>query len=322
MKKVFIISCLFLCIIIFIIIRQIPLNEKFAQDAFKINPGEHEKSYVKIVAVGDILCSNQNLGSSCQEDGIAKLIKDINPQAILIPGDSQYEKGTSFEYQKYFESFLGKYKEKIYPAPGNHDYYIPKASGYYDYFNGVGKYDGRVGSRDQGFYSFNLENWHIISINSNCADIGGCQKGSVQEKWLLSDLQKNKLPCILAFWHEPRFSSGPHGSNLIFKDIWTDLYNSKADIIINGHDHDYERFKMQDPEGKEDEKGIREFVVGTGGSLLYRLMNIEKNSEVSDSSSHGVLELKLYSDKYDWNFWAVEGDNFKDTGSNLCNLKN
>jgi hypothetical protein len=322
MKKISVIGCLGIIILFIVIYLQSIVSKRVLNNAKVRTPENNDIPFSRIAAVGDILCPNQNLGKPCQEDGIAKLIKDINPQAILIPGDSQYEKGTYSEYEKYFESFLGKYKKIIYPSTGNHDYYTPNASGYYDYFNGIGKSDGVAGQRDKGYYSFEIGNWHIISLNSNCLEIGGCGKDSVQEKWLLSDLQKNKQLCILTYWHEPLFSSGPHGNNLNLRDIWKDLYAYKADIVLNGHDHDFERFKKQDAYGNEDEKGIREFVIGTGGQLLYRFISNASNSEVRDASSHGVLELKLYKDKYEWNFLPVEGDIFKDTGSSACNLKN
>lgn len=321
MRKSILIVCLFLSLIFLIIAWQFHLNKRIISKAPIIKSNGQLQSYVKIAAVADVLCAQQNLGKSCQLGGISKLIDDLDPQAILISGDSQYEKGTYNEFQKYFETFLGKYKKIIYPSPGNHDYYTSKASGYFDYFNGVGKADGRAGLRNQGYYSFNLENWHIISLNSNCEEIGGCQKGSMQEQWLYKDLQKNKQPCTLAFWHEPLFSSGPHGNNRQLRDIWADLYNYKTDVVVNGHDHDYERFKKQDAAGNADENGIREFVVGTGGSLLYRFMNYEKNSEIKNAGSHGILELKLYRDRYEWIFHPVDGDIFKDTGSGLCNLK-
>jgi hypothetical protein len=200
------------------------------------------------------------------------------------------------------------------PAPGNHEYHTPGAAAYLKYFGET------VGSPGRLYYSFNLGAWHIIALDSQCKDAGGCQKGSPEEVWLRNDLERNTANCILAFWHAPLFSSGgEHGNAPQMKPFWDDLYVAGADVVLNGHDHDYERFAPQNPDGIADpERGIREFVVGTGGKSKRGFRSPSATSEVRDSSTFGVLQMTLRAHDYEWKFIPVAGSQFSDSGSGNC----
>jgi chitodextrinase len=253
-----------------------------------------------ITAAGDIC------GSPTDCDPTAKLIEQISPTRVLTLGDNAYPDGTSSNYSSYYDPNWGRFKSKTSPAPGNHDYHTSGGSGYFGYF----------GSQAPGeYYSYDLGSWHLISLNGEIS----VSAGSAQETWLKNDLAAHSSQCILAYWHEPRFSSGSvHGSNSSFDPFWRDLYAAGADIVLNGHDHEYERFAKQNPSGSADSKGIREFVVGTGGAGLYTFGAAIANSEVRNNTSFGVLKLTLHSGGYDWQFLPVAGASFTDSGSDSC----
>ena len=201
-------------------------------------------------------------------------------------------------------------------APGNHDYGTPGAAGYFHYFGAA------AGDPEKGYYSYDLGAWHIIVLNSNCAKVGGCQPGSPQEQWLRADLAAHPAACTLAYWHHPLFTSGTHTRDSDLKQMrafWQDLYETGADVVINGHDHDYERFAPQDPNGLRDAKrGIREFVAGTGGKDLGRFVTRLPNSKVRSQTAFGVLKLTLHPTSYEWEFVPVHGQTFTDSGHASC----
>jgi len=173
----------------------------------------------------------------------------------------------------------------------------PGAAGYFDYFGTA------AGRRSPGYYSFNLGRWHLIALNSECAQVGGCATGSPQERWLRADLAAPPARCVLAYWHKPRFSSGMHGNNATYTAFWQALHGAGADVVLVGHDHDYERFAPQTPHGRADPaRGIRQFVVGTGGKTHYGFRTIRANSQVRNSRTFGVLRLALHPAGYDWRF--------------------
>jgi hypothetical protein len=204
-------------------------------------------------------------------------------------------------------------------VPGDHEYETPRAAGYFDYFNGPGALDGPAGARGKGYYSFDIENWHVVALNSNCPEVGGCGEGSPQNNWLEADLAANPSSCLLAYWHAPRFSSGPHGSTPSVAPFWDDLYPAGADVVLNGDDHLYERFARQDPNAQPDpSSGIRQFTVGTGGKSLYAPGAAVANSAVRNGGSFGVLELSLRPDGYGWRFVPESRGTFTDGGSDLC----
>jgi hypothetical protein len=235
------------------------------------------------------------------------------PNAVLALGDNQYEKGEFANFQASYDPTWGRFKAITRPVAGNHEYYGSNAEGYYQYFGKA------AGDRDKGYYSFDLGNWHLIALNSNCKAIGGCEVGSPQEKWLKADLQKNPKACTMAYWHHPRFSSGTHGNNKIVEDLWNDLYNAGAELVLSGHDHSYERFAPQGLNEKADpQKGIRQVVIGNGGKNLYPFKTIRANSEVRDNESYGVLKVSLHAKSYDWELMPIAGDSFTDKGSTPC----
>ena len=266
-------------------------------------------SGVYLVGAGDIAeCGLPGAGLT------ANLLAQFPEATLFTAGDNTYPSGSPRQFQNCFNPTWGRYKERIHPAIGNHDYLTPGAQGYFGYFGAA------AGDPRQGWYSFDLNGWHIIVLNSECSQVKGCQAGSPEEKWLKADLAAHPARCSLAIWHHPRFSSGSHGNDPITQDFWKDLYAAGVEIVINGHDHDYERFDLQDPNGSPDPaRGIREFVVGTGGALLYDLPGKPvANSQKFIDGTYGVLALTLYPDHYDWEFVPLSGNKQGDTGSDLC----
>jgi hypothetical protein len=274
-----------------------------------------------IVAAGDLVCgSGTAAGTPCKYAETAALVTSVTPDAALLLGDIQYEDGSLADFNAFYNPTWGVHKPITYPAPGNHEYQASSvAAGYFDYYNGVGVQTGRAGTRGQGYYSFNLGAWHIISLNSNCASIGGCGAGSPQETWLRADLAANPVACTLAYWHHPLFSSGQHGNNTITQALWQALYDFRADVVLTGHDHDYERFGPQTASGVADAaRGIRSFVVGVGGKETRTFATIRANSEVRNSNSLGLLKLTLHASSYDWQFVPIPGHTLNDNGSASC----
>jgi hypothetical protein len=275
-----------------------------------------------IVAAGDIACdpADPNFAggapSACQMRATANLVFAQHPNAVLPLGDDQYEQGALAAFERSYDPTWGRLKAISHPAVGNHEYDSGSAAGYFTYF-GVA-----AGPPDQGYYSYDLGAWHLIVLNSNCGEIGGCAAGSPQEQWLRRDLADHPTACTLAYWHHPLFSSGLHGDNSDVQPLWHDLYDAGADIVLNGHDHDYERFAPQDPSGRLDPThGIREFVVGTGGKSHYGFTPIKPNSEVRNAATFGILRLILHPDSYDWQFIPAQSPGngtFTDTGSASC----
>jgi hypothetical protein len=199
------------------------------------------------------------------------------------------------------------------PAIGNHEYGTIAGAGHFDYFGSA------AGERGRGYYSYDLGSWHVIVLNSNCWAVGGCGMGSAQEQWLRADLAASAARCTVAYWHHPRFSSGPHGSSLDMDAFWRALFTAGADLVLVGHDHHYERFAPQNPDGVADPaRGIRQFIVGTGGAFLRRVQGRLANSEVVRDDTHGVLKLSLHAESFDWEFVPIQGQVFSDRGSGAC----
>ncbi len=196
------------------------------------------------------------------------------------------------------------------------------ATPYFDYFNGVGNFTGPAGDRDQGYYSYDIGNWHIVVLNSECGstglwDVNGCAVGSAQEQWLRADLAASSTNNIIGMWHKPRFSSSAADSSIAFmQPLWQALYDHGADLILGGHWHNYERLAPTDANGaRDDAYGVRQFVVGTGGVPMSGFGTIRATSEVRSNTTHGVLKLTLHADSYDWQFVPVAGGSFTDSGT-------
>jgi hypothetical protein len=262
-----------------------------------------------LVGAGDISkCSHDN------DEATAKLLDTI-PGTVFTLGDNVYGDGTLAEFTDCYRPTWGRHKDRTRPSPGNHDYHVPGAAGYYTYFGkAASPLDNNCTSHCKGYYSYDLGEWHIIVLNSEI----DMSANSPQVQWLRSDLAANPKVCTLAYWHNPRFSSGRHGNSTKSASLWDALYAAGADVILNGHDHTYERFAPQNPNGQADAKGIREFVVGTGGAGLYPFGSPLPNSEVRNNQMYGVLKLTLHPTSYDWQFVPVAGQTFTDAGSANC----
>lgn len=275
-----------------------------------------------IAAAGDISCDPTSshyfngLGdpTHCQQMATSNLLLQMQPTAVLTLGDNQYMENTLAQYMAVFDQTWGRLKSIIHPAVGNHEYLTANAAGYFAY------YGAAAGDPSKGYYSYDIGSWHIITLNSECAQIGGCNKGSPEEIWLSNDLATHSNQCTLAVWHEPEFDSGPNGSGTFYLDFWNDLYRGGADIILNGHSHLYERFGPQTPTGVSDPAhGIVQFTVGTGGDDLDTFHTVRPNSMARDSNDFGVLQLTLGDGGYNWQFVTIPGSSgFTDSGSASC----
>jgi Calcineurin-like phosphoesterase len=263
-----------------------------------------------IAAAGDIACDSSTPGATtCHQAATADLLAAGDFTAILPLGDDQYPSGALADFNAYYDPTWGRVKAKTYPTPGNHEYQTSGAAGYFSYFG------DRAGPTGRGYYSFNVGSWHLISLNSEIS----AAAGSAQETWLKADLAANPQRCTLAYWHKPLFSSGPHGNNASVKPLWDVLYAADAEVVLVGHDHDYERFAPQTPSGSADAtRGIREFVVGTGGKEHYSISSTKPNSQVHNTDTFGVLRLTLHPDSYDWKFLPEAGKTFTDSGTGSC----
>ena len=240
-------------------------------------------------------------------EATARLLDRI-PGTVFTTGDHAYYRGSPDEFARCYEPTWGRHRTRTRPTPGNHDYETPGAFGYFDYFGET------AAPAAPGFYSFDLGAWHIISLNSNIA-IGD---GSAQLSWLRRDLTVNRARCTLAFWHHPLFSSGTNGPDPRVRAVWDVLYLEDVEVVVNGHEHTYERFGPQHPSGRPDAaRGIRQFVVGTGGAHLSQWSAVRPNSEAR-ASVWGVLKLTLQDAGYTWEFLPVAGESFRDSGSDVC----
>ncbi len=286
-----------------------------------------------IIAAGDVGCdpagSSFNGGngssSSCRMKYTAALVNSINPDKVLSIGDAQHYCGSLEAYNKSYDLSWGAFKNNTFPVPGNHDYLTSggsgttgcssadaNANGYFTYFG------NQAGEPGKGYQSQTVGDWLIVGLNTNCSKAGGCSSGSAQYKWLESQLIKNPNKCVLAFFHIPLFSSGGR-ANSNSKPFWDLLYKYNAEIILNGHDHIYERFYPQLPSGtRDDSQGIRQFTVGTGGANHTSLASTAKNSALRNADTFGVLKLTLKKGSYDWQFVPEAGKSFTDSGTGIC----
>jgi hypothetical protein len=277
-----------------------------------------------VMAAGDNVCGVDSSGGSCKQMATSDLILAAAPQAVLVLGDVQYECGEAADFNAFYAPSWGRVKAISHPSVGNHEYRTStdpahdcygnpaRAQAYFDYFGAAA---GQVG---QGYYSFDLGAWHLIALNSNCSEAGGCGVGSAQWTWLTNDLAAHPTTCTLAYWHAPLYSSGGRASTAT-QALYQALFDANADLILTGHDHTYERFKPQNANTQVDNtRGIRQFVVGTGGRNLTSWGTIAANSEVRNNTTFGVLKVTLHPTSYDWVFVPIAGQSWTDTGTTAC----
>jgi hypothetical protein len=278
-------------------------------------------SDVVVAAAGDISCPADAAGlteekdrpDSCHSADTAALVRGMKPDAVLALGDLQYPNGSFERFQAAYDKTWGAFKGITYPVVGNHEYGSPDAQGYFRYFGAA------AGEPGSGYYSYDLGAWHIVALNANCQHVGGCGPGSPQAHWLEQDLRAHATTCTLAYWHQPRFSSGTHGSDPAYDTFWRILFEARADVVLNGHDHDYERFAPLTPDGRTDAAGgVTEFVVGTGGNSHYKLHSVVPGSQVRLAKRHGILQLSLKPDSFSWGFQTTAGAGNADAGSTRC----
>lgn len=268
---------------------------------------------VTIAAAGDIACSSFDEVSAdrCQMAATAGLVAGQHVDAVLALGDLQYPQGGSDDFATSYDKSWGRFKRITYPVPGNHEYYLYEAQGYYRYFGGQAR------PKHHGYYSFDLGAWHIIALNSNCFWVGGCSEDSEQIAWLRRDLKAHPSSCTLAFWHHPRFSSGAHGSDGAYQPFWSTLNKAGADLVLSAHDHLYERFAPQLGDGTLADEGMPQFVVGTGGKSFYERGERRPHSVALVQKRFGVLFLTLEPTAYRWLFRATNGE-ISDSGVGKC----
>jgi hypothetical protein len=284
--------------------------------AARLAPVQAQDAAVTVLAAGDIArCSKpwwaKPLGALWDARGapLTAELLDRLPGTVLALGDLVYDADTVEAYRDCYDATWGRHRERTRPVPGNHDYRSDGAA-YFAYWR------ARAGTAGQGYYSFDLGAWHVIALNSNI-DTGAA---SEQARWLRADLAATRAHCILAYWHHPLFTSGKHhGKEAKAAPLYRLLYEAGASVALAGHGHNYERFAPQDADGRLDpERGIRSFVVGTGGVPLRGIARRSENSEAFYSENWGVLELTLHDGSYAWRFVPVTGDASPDAGAAPC----
>ncbi len=255
-----------------------------------------------LVGAGDIAqCGSQGAEKT------AKLLDGISG-TVFAAGDNAYGDGSVTDYRDCYNPSWGRHRSRTRPVPGNHEYQTPNAAGYFDYFG------GSAGPTGLGYYGYTLGSWRVLALNSELP-VGA---GSPQLQWVRDQLTNDPHRCTAVYWHRPLFSSGRNGPSADMQPLWRLLYSLGVDIVINGHDHVYERFAPQTPDGQPDPvKGIRQFTVGTGGAPSSEVVARAANSEVA-ASVWGVASFTLQSDRYTWAFIPVEGEVFRDSGTGMC----
>jgi len=253
---------------------------------------------VILVGAGDIATCSRN-----QDELTAQLLDNIQG-TVFTTGDNAYTDGSYTEYINCYEPTWGRHKSRTKPSPGNHEYLTSGAAGYFQYFDNIPSY-----------YAYDLDSWRIYALNSEI-DVSAA---SSQIAWLKDDLAANPSQCVLAYWHKPRWSSGAtHGSRSVMQTLWQIFYDAGAELVITGHEHNYERFAEMNASGATSSPGLREFVVGTGGAGLYPFATPHAASQVRNNTTYGVLKLTLRTTGYDWQFVPIAGSTFTDSGSTNC----
>jgi acid phosphatase type 7 len=259
-----------------------------------------------LVGAGDIAYCNWD-----GDDRTAALLDTIEGTVFTI-GDNSQNEGTHQQFRDCYDPSWGRHRWRTRPAIGNHDRLTADGAGYFDYFGEA------AGPWGRGYYSYDLGAWHIVVLDSNCDLVGGCEAGSAQERWLRDDLAANPAQCTLAIWHHPLYNSGEVGNHPEMRDMWLALMEARADVVLSGHDHHYERFARQDADGRPTAQGIRQFLVGTGGATFHRLGTRQPNSELYQPNTLGLLKLELRADSFTWHFISTPGYSFSDSGWEAC----
>jgi len=265
-----------------------------------------------LLAAGDIAeCEYQG------DEATARLLAEYPNATIATLGDNAYQDGTTEDFRECYAPSWGQFKDRTRPTTGNHDNATKNAQGYWAFFG------ERGGPYDRYYYSYDLGAWHVVVLNSDCWRVGGCDPGDPQLEWLRRDLEQHPNLCTLAYWHRPPFSSGRYGDLEDTKRVlplWAVLYEKGVDALLTGHEHSYERFAPMNAEGERDDaRGVRLFVVGTGGGNLRDFENDPlPTTEVRQDHTWGVLKLTLKPAGYDWKFLPVAGKTFTDSGSATC----
>jgi len=251
-----------------------------------------------IAAAGDIA------GSGSGDEATARVLDAIAPAAVLTTGDNAYESGTLAEFNSFYDPTWGRHREITRPVPGNHEYHTPSAAGYFDYFGAA------AGDRARGYYSYDIGAWHLIALNSEIAH----DAGSAQVAWLKTDLAGSSSYCTLAYWHKPRFTAGNYSDFTEYTPFWAALWEANADVVLASHDHNYQRYAPLNPSGIADSaRGVREFVVGTGGRSHYAL-RADIRRVAGNATTFGVLKLTLHPANFDFAFVPEAGQTYSDSG--------
>ncbi len=275
--------------------------------ALAAGPGVGQTATVTLVGAGDIASCSQNSDSAT-----AKLLGNI-PGTVFTLGDNVYPSGTITQFANCYDPTWGRHKARTKPTLGNHDYNTNGSSAYFNYFG------ARAGARGKGYYSYDRGAWHIVALNSNCDKVGGCGIDSPQGRWLRNDLANNPSRRTLAYFHDPLYASGTGSNAPEVKPFWNTLYNRGGEIILAGNAHRYERYAKITPGGARSAKGIRQFIVGTGGEPGGDYNGPDHpEMQVMKRNTPGVLKLNLHADSYAWKFVPVAGKTFTDSGTDPC----
>ena len=278
----------------------------------EITTGTTGDQTVTLVGAGDIAVCGPNETDSATA-ALVQTILDANSTALAFTsGDNVYPDGSLNHFRSCYRPTWGAFKARTRPVPGNHEYYNnPRAEGYFTYFG------SRAGPSGRGWYAFSPGEWRVYMLTSECRARSTCF--AKQLDWLTADLTKNPRECVMAVWHRPLFSTGEHGNSARMRGVFEALYKAGAELVVNGHDHGYQRLKPVDAMGIEDPRnGLREIVVATGGASLYDFPTNSHLVAVRDNTSHGVLKLTLAPGSYRWEFVPIPGDSFTDRGTAAC----
>lgn len=305
--------------------------EPGAASALRDTPAAGTTEPVRIAAVGDIACKNPpgNNVHVCRYDDVSNLIAAGRYQAFLALGDEQYEAGAYDDFVSNYDAYFGRLLPITYPVPGNHEYGTTDAAGYFRYF-------GNLAYGPNGWYSFDLGSWHVIALNSAvCSPYTGqpCDAGTPEYDWLKADLAahpNSQYPCTLAYWHHPVWDAENYQNNHWVdsydydraRPFWNLLVHAHADVVLTGHNHNYQRYAPMNAKGAFDATGVREFIVGTGGRNIDNLASTSKRPptfQAGQGTSFGILAMTLGQGSYTWRFLTAAGQPaFRDAGSASC----